>query len=235
MSELCSNGRRPFSFKCNQRFFRQQKKIWWPWKWHLRVKEGKSFLMSLLIFHLYYIFSFGYGNVDLVRHILFVCHLKCCTERVAMVSSISERFFLMLLITIEWLFSFLITLISLSVGSVEEIKDELASCRALVSSSYDKLKDELASLFFDSFQSVKDQLASSQVFFLFTPIIASFVWSDLTSFFFFVCVFWSRMSLINGSQRFRKSPLYPLENLLVNTLLLHFKCWFVYAMMLTLF
>lgn len=61
---------------------------------------------------------------------------KCCTERVAMVSSISE--------------------------SVEEIKDELASCRALVSGSFDKLKDELASLFFDSFQSVKDQLASSQ-------------------------------------------------------------------------
>ncbi|KAJ0245706.1 hypothetical protein HA466_0181380 [Hirschfeldia incana] len=46
--------------------------------------------------------------------------------------------------------------------SLEEIKEELASCRALVSGSFEKVQDELASLFFDSFQGVKDELASSQ-------------------------------------------------------------------------
>ncbi|KAL0669019.1 hypothetical protein Bca4012_031723 [Brassica carinata] len=43
----------------------------------------------------------------------------------------------------------------------EDFKEELAS--ALVSGSFEKLKDELASLFFDSFQSVQHELASSRL------------------------------------------------------------------------
>ncbi|KAL0772836.1 hypothetical protein Bca101_037987 [Brassica carinata] len=43
---------------------------------------------------------------------------------------------------------------------LEDFKEELAS--ALVSGSFEKLKDELASLFFDSFQSVQHELASSR-------------------------------------------------------------------------
>lgn len=100
-------------------------------------------------------------------------------------------------------------------GSLEDFKDELASCRALVSGSFEKLKDELASLFFDSFQSVKHEPASSQVLFLFTPIASSFILCELILQVFFLCIL-VRVSLISGSQRFRKNPLYPLENLLVN-------------------
>ncbi|KAF8117357.1 hypothetical protein N665_0011s0078 [Sinapis alba] len=46
--------------------------------------------------------------------------------------------------------------------SLEDLKDELASCRAIVSGSFEKLRSDLASLFFDSFQSCKDELASCQ-------------------------------------------------------------------------
>ncbi|XP_018480742.1 FKBP12-interacting protein of 37 kDa isoform X1 [Raphanus sativus] len=55
-----------------------------------------------------------------------------------------------------------VAIVSSTIESLVVFKDELASIRTLLSGSFDKLKDELASLFFDSFQSVKDELASCQ-------------------------------------------------------------------------